>query len=52
MGRQRERLARRSIAAATRFVPPVPGQRIEVRGWTDGRDTVNVYRARIQDRSE
>ena len=30
------------------FVPPVPGQRIEVRVWTDGRATVNVYSARIQ----
>ena len=30
------------------FVPPVPGQRIEVRVWTDGGDAVKVYSARIQ----
>ena len=30
------------------FVPPVPGQRIEVRVWTDGTDSVKVYSARIQ----
>ncbi len=30
------------------FVPPVPGQRIEVRVWTDGGTTVNVYSAQIQ----
>jgi hypothetical protein len=35
---------------SARFVPPAAGQRIEVRVWTDGSDTVNVYRARIQER--
>ena len=30
------------------FVPPLPGQRIEVRVWTDGGNTVNVYSAQIQ----
>jgi hypothetical protein len=30
------------------FVPPVPGQRIEVRVWTNGGTTVNVYSAHIQ----
>ena len=30
------------------FVPPVPGQRIEVRVWTGGNATVKVYSARIQ----
>jgi len=35
---------------SARFVPPVSGQRIEVRVWTDGSDTVKVYRARIQER--
>ena len=30
------------------FVPPDPGQRIEVRVWTDGSDIVKVYSARIQ----
>ena len=30
------------------FVPPVPGQRIEVRVWTNGGTTVNVYSAQIQ----
>jgi len=30
------------------FVPPVPGQRIEVRVWTDGSDAVKVYSARIR----
>ncbi len=30
------------------FVSPVPGQRIEVRVWTDGGTTVNVYSAQIQ----
>ncbi len=34
---------------SAQFVPPVPGQRIEVRVWTDGSDTVKVYRARIQE---
>ena len=31
------------------FVPPLPGDRIEVRVWTDGSDTVKVYSARIQE---
>jgi Predicted membrane protein (DUF2079) len=31
------------------FVPPPPGQRIEIRVWTDGSDTVKVYSARIQE---
>jgi hypothetical protein len=35
---------------SARFVPPAAGQRIEVRVWTDGTETVNVYRARIQER--
>ena len=30
------------------FVPPVPGQRIEMRVWSDGSDSVKVYSARIQ----
>jgi Predicted membrane protein (DUF2079) len=37
---------------SARFVPPVPGQRIEVRVWTDGSDTVQVYSARIQERRQ
>ena len=35
---------------SARFVSPAAGQRIEVRVWTDGRDTVKVYSARIQER--
>jgi hypothetical protein len=34
---------------SAQFVPPVPGQRIEVRVWTAGSDTVKVYSARIQE---
>ena len=34
------------------FVPPLPGQRIEIRVWADGSDTVNVYSARIHDLSQ
>ena len=30
------------------FAPPLPGQRIEVRIWTDGSDVVKVYSARIR----
>ena len=30
------------------FVPPLPGQRIEIRVWADGSDTVNVYSAQIK----
>ena len=35
---------------SARFVPPAAGQRIEVRVWTGGRDTVKVYSAQIQGR--
>jgi hypothetical protein len=35
---------------SARFVPPAAGQRIEVRVWTDGSDSVKVYSARIQER--